>query len=160
MISMDELQHRFPYQFEGENIGYESYRGWLPILADACERIDAVLVDKRDFHWMQIKEKFGGARLYYQLGTSKRTIVDVQVSESVTTVKTPTRRGDPMAEAIDAIVDEAELRTKTSCIVCGAQAETAAYDGYLMTLCQAHQYPGQGTRQAFFKWLNKVLSAD
>jgi hypothetical protein len=143
MTPVEQLEARFPYMFAGESLSMEYYDGWLPIFAWACEQIDAVLGEnKRGFYWRQVKEKFGTARFYYRLGNAKRLIVDLSDGQGWhSVIKKPTKAGDPVADRIDAIVDEAEARTGSACMRCGAAAKTRAYDGYYLTLCKLHLPP-------------------
>lgn len=101
--------------------------------------------NKRGFYWRQVKEKFGSARFYYRLGTSKRLVVDLfdgQGGHSL--IKKATKDGDSVADRIDAIVDQAETKTCTTCMVCGAAAQTKPYDGYYLTVCALHVPDGRG----------------
>jgi hypothetical protein len=138
-----QLKARFPYMFEGEAISMEFYDGWLPIFAQACEQIDELLGDnKRGFYWRQVKEKFGTARLYYRMEGKRRLVVDViRGEEGNVLIKKPTKAGDSATDRIDAIVDQAEERTRTTCMVCGAAAQTRPYDGYYLTVCALHVPP-------------------
>jgi hypothetical protein len=140
MLSVEQLKSRYPYMFSRPNIGLEFYRGWMPILEDACAEIDAVLGErKQSFHWRQIKEKWGSARFYWALGRSKRTVIDIQGEEGeVVTFNSATAKGDSVAERIDAIVDAAEAKTRKTCIVCGAPGTLQSPDGYYLTLCSLH----------------------
>lgn len=140
MTPVDQLKARFPYMFRGEAISIELCDGWFPIFAEACRQIDEVLGEnKRGFCWIQLKEKFGSARFYYRLGNSKRIVVDLVDSQrGHTLIKDPTKDGDPTSDRIDAIVDQAEARTQTNCMICGAPAQTWPYGGYYMTLCPSH----------------------
>ena len=154
-FSPKALKARFPYMFEGENIGLSLYRGWLPILVWACEEIDAVLgANKRGFHWTQIKEKFGSGRFYYGMrrepGWKPRVIVNEQVSgdpgEWSRQVITPPGE-DPrsVSTVIADIVGRATTETTTACIVCGAAAKVRNYEGRYALLCDAHhpkRFPG------------------
>lgn len=64
-LTKEALQARFPYMFEGPHIGLDFHEGWMPILAAACEKVEAALgPDKAGFHFTQIKEKYGSARFY------------------------------------------------------------------------------------------------
>ena len=74
---------RFPYMFEGENIGLSVAAGWTAIFEKLCSDIDTLLgEDKRNFHWVQCKEKFGVARWYWEIEGVEPTIsVDIVTSE-------------------------------------------------------------------------------
>ncbi|MGJ7511304.1 hypothetical protein [Variovorax sp. GT1P44] len=152
MTSVEQLKARFPYMFEGQAISMEYYDGWLPIFVEACEQIDKVLGEnKRGFFWRQVKEKYGSARFYFRLGTSKRLVIDLSDGEGGHSVfKKATKKGDSVADRIDAILDQAEAKTCTTCMVCGAPAETKPYDGYYLTVCAAHVPPGRGRRSEEF----------
>ena len=53
--------------------------GWRSIFEKLCEDIDALLgLDKRGFHFIQCKEKFGSARWYWGMRKVKRPVrVDI-----------------------------------------------------------------------------------
>ena len=127
MTQVEQLKARFPYMFMGQNSGMEFYDGWLPIFVEACQQIDLVLGEnKRGFHWVQVKEKFGSARFYYRLGGAKRLVVDlIDGQGGHALIKRSTKEGDSDADRIDAIVDQAEAQTQTTCMVCGAAARNA-----------------------------------
>jgi hypothetical protein len=82
--------------------------GWDTIIADAVTAIEKHAVDAglKDFAIVQIKEKFGGLRIY----------------TSVTD------------DAIDGIVTTAEKRAAVTCEVCGAPGRMRD-GGWLKTLC-------------------------
>ncbi|MDM0104855.1 hypothetical protein QTH97_07915 [Variovorax sp. J22R24] len=131
--------------FMGKTVSLEFHDGWLPTFAETCEQIDKLLGEnKREFRWVQVKEKFGSARFYFRLGKSKRVVIDVidpQEKEGHALIKNATRIGDAVASRIDAIVDEAEAKTQMICMLCGADAQTRPFDGYYWTLCAAHAPP-------------------
>lgn len=103
--------------FAGPNIGLDVYDGWTPILAQACEEIDAILGEhKQGFHFSQIKEKYGGARYYFD-------------AVSVNSEK---------LKRIQILLDKAELATETACMLCGSPATIEKYGGWFMCLCDAH----------------------
>lgn len=37
-----QLEARFPSMFNGENIGFAHYRGWMPVVVRVCTKIDSV----------------------------------------------------------------------------------------------------------------------
>jgi hypothetical protein len=66
----DALRARYPYQFSRTfEYGLELPEGWRGIIEGTCEQVDALLeaenIPKRNFSWLQIKEKFGGLRMYW-----------------------------------------------------------------------------------------------
>lgn len=117
-MTKEELQARFPYMFEGPNIGLDLCDGWLPILTVACEKVDAILgPDKAGFFFHQIKEKYGGARFYFG-GSATMT--------------------EEIWKAIQAVLDNAETATETACMRCGAPAQIELYGTWYACLCQVH----------------------
>lgn len=117
MTSKAELKAKYPYMFEGHNIGIDLYDGWLPTISSACDAVDKLLgADKAGFHFSQVKEKFGSARIYWE---SK--ILDEEVEKGITR-----------------LIDRAEEATETLCMVCGAPAEIKKYCGWFACLCDVH----------------------
>lgn len=117
MKSKAELKAKYPYMFEGANIGIDLHDGWLPTFAAACDAVDKLLgVDKAGFHFSQVKEKFGSARIYWE---SK--VLDKEVEKGITR-----------------LIDGAEKATESLCMVCGAPAEIKKYGGWFACLCEVH----------------------
>lgn len=117
MTSKAELKTKYPYMFEGPNIGIDLYHGWLPTFEAACDAVDKLLgADKAGFHFRQVKEKFGSARIYW---ASKNQDKEVE-------------------NAISQVLDDAEKATESLCIVCGAPAEIKKYGGWSACLCDVH----------------------
>jgi hypothetical protein len=136
------LKRRFPYMFEGSNIGFDFYRGWMPIFAWACEEIDTVLgQDKRDFRWVQLKEKYGAARFYYAMGKSDAHPVEIDTPARLSSMRADPALEQVITRAVEDIVDKASAATESACVVCGSNATVQNYGGYLVNLCVVHQ-PG------------------
>lgn len=114
--------HRFHKFVPGADKLVEHWRppvgpGWFPLLYRALSEIDALVVPgETEFKVGQIKEKFGTLRFY----------VDVS--------------GPPeIVEKINAIADQAERETETTCEECGKLGKTSDWhDGYYQTLCADH----------------------
>ena len=140
MNQLEELRARFSYMFERAHIGLIFYAGWLPDFARTCEKIDAVLAeDKRDFHFVQAKEKFGATRYYYSLGGKKRKILDEILDvRSASQWRTATQRGDQVADEIDRLIDEAQQASGVTCMVCGAPGEIVPSPQRLRCVCKKH----------------------
>lgn len=138
---LDELKDRFPYQFEHLPSDVEFFAGWCAALARACEQIDAALgEDKRGWHWTQIKEKFGVARLYYRFGCSNTATLrlDIAARGNVASVQFLFAPHDSVAAQINGIVREAEAATASQCMVCGGLTQLKLYEGWWATLCDRH----------------------
>lgn len=91
-----------------ELFGYEMDDGWKPFVKEAVEKIVKLgrKVDK-DFQILQVKEKFGGLRIY----TS------------------------PDIDEVETIIEEAEKKAKITCERCGKEGSLQAKDRWLKTVC-------------------------
>jgi hypothetical protein len=106
--------------------------------------IDAMLGDDlaAGFQVIQIKEKFGGLRFYFELKGRKDFTVDVI---GVGRLQIPDLDEDeegqatrpPELERISALVQAAEEEASRTCEVCGAPGALAP-GGWIATLCQRH----------------------
>jgi hypothetical protein len=83
--------------------------GWTPIVATALAKMSAI---DPDFEIRQIKQKFGGLRLYY--------------------------RSDHWDDLQPAVI-EAELLCAQTCEQCGRAASLFSQNGWIRTLCADHQ---------------------
>ena len=115
----DNLYERFYYLFEGcrpkEQGGHFFCigPGWLSLLEETLEQIDHALKPRerkgsKRFQIGQIKEKFGGLRLYYDYGNSR----------------------------VDAIVRSAEDKSFTLCEACGSPGTLRERCGWYHTYCE------------------------
>jgi hypothetical protein len=115
---MNELKQRFPYQFEGKNIGIDIARGWDSLFTKLCEDIDAITGDDPrglhyGFRWVQVKEKFGTARLHWEISGPRERCYD--------------------------LVQAAQSQMGRICIICGtAPANIDDTGRYLLNLCEHH----------------------
>jgi hypothetical protein len=134
-----QLEARFPYMFNGENIGFAYFRGWMAVVVRVCTEIDSVLGDQReDFHWTQIKEKFGTLRLYYAFGTQSPVTMDFHSPAGLQSIRVQTGEPSPLGLVLDDSVVRAQDATASICMVCGAPARTQTYEHYRLTVCAAH----------------------
>jgi hypothetical protein len=158
------LKARFAYMFpEESSLGISFARGWLPLFERLCAEIDSVLgEERRRFHWVQVKEKYGSARFYWQLGRYDRPIaVDIIGPEATVSVKLPkSRRRRPvesdetLMERIGEIVRAAEDETRNICIACGELGQVDDTGGYLLVLCPEHGSHRRSGRLLRF-WLDE-----
>jgi hypothetical protein len=120
----------------------------MPIVAGLCMELDMLLgnfdeLDKlnkqrKQFQWLQMKEKMGSARLYFTLGDQKVTVLDFHYPEGTLSHLMLPKSPTDLFGQIHALVQTAQEETKTTCMVCGGIATTKNYGGYLQTLCEAH----------------------
>ncbi|MDD2881098.1 MAG: hypothetical protein PHQ58_11730 [Rhodoferax sp.] len=144
MKTLKEIKQLYPYQFKGKNLGFSIANGWLPEFSELCKKIDSLLGEnKRGFHWIQLKEKFGSARYYWSIkGKQDSVRVDLISTKKVVSYETspPSSKGQPQAlfDQISELIDAAEGKTRGHCIVCGAPGKIDQHEGYVLMLCDMH----------------------
>ena len=139
---------KYPYlAFDGQNIPYGAYgdtvdesvpEGWKKLFFDACDRINDVLSDagigRGDFHFLQVKEKFGALRCYWHIN--------------------PEEVGSICADAADDeirdILSDLEEDTARTCIVCGETA-TLQTTGWVLPYCRQCAEKAQAAANARHK---------
>ena len=147
MKTPKELRAKYQYMFEGDNIGLSISKGWFPIFSKLCQDIDTLLgPDKRGFHWRQCKEKFGTARWYWAMKGVKPSIrISVISQEGVTEFENKPKVSKTktasvhITQLIGELIDIAEKKTRSACIVCGEPGELDQHQGYVLLLCPAHK---------------------
>jgi hypothetical protein len=116
------LKARYPYQFEGQPISMSFSRGWFDLFAQLCEDIDKTLgEDKRGFHWIQIKEKFGAVRVYYQ--------IDPDTND----------REPEIAQQLMDLTMAAEVTSEHVCASCGRPGSISGTSRWKLALCDEHR---------------------
>ncbi len=145
MITPKQLQQRFAYMFEGDNIGISIPKGWMPEFAKLCEQIDELLGDdKHGFHWRQCKEKFGSARWYWTMKGGAKQALRIDVISNMQAVSTTLKSGKPtqpvpsLQDQIGQLIGEAEAKTQHACIVCGQSGKLDQQESYVLVLCADH----------------------
>lgn len=136
-----ELQATYPYMFSGRNIGLSISRGWFELFARLCHDIDQVLGnDKQNFHWSQLKEKFGAPRWYFDLGKQKsqKRIDLITGNSSLVKFRAKVKDKDVVRKAINDLVDKAEAIASKQCISCGSPGKNDATGGFYLVVCEKH----------------------
>lgn len=124
------IKARFP---ELVTVGFESLGGWFPLLERMFAEIREAIPPGREHEWnvRQIKEKFGGLRVYWDFGSAHRKL---RGEEAVAEV-------DRIRRQIDMAVTLAEFRADRTCDVCGSpgwHVVRGRPQGWHMTRCRAH----------------------
>lgn len=111
-----EVRRKHPRIFTDNDLGTGVGAGWWTLLDEAFTKIDAVLDENPSakLHIVQIKEKFGGLRVYCSFDGPE----DVN-------------------QLIDTIIQGAETQAGTTCEVCGEPGE-GRYGGWIKVLCDKH----------------------
>jgi len=149
LINPDQLIDALPYQFSGENIGIEFYRGWMDLFSRLCFAIDEALGDdKRGFHWTQVKEKWGSMRAYHHMDRSAEgaRYAPVKISsqqpngalKQVLVMNQGSAAGDAIGKRISDLIDAACEEAAHTCMVCGEPAEIKNL-GWVACLCDHHE---------------------
>lgn len=103
--------------FEGPSLGLYLFPGWIGPLATACIAADELLgADKAGFHFRQIKEKYGTARIYWE-----SRAIDEKVDKKIC-----------------ALFDAAEKASESLCMLCSAPAQVENHSGWWLCLCELH----------------------
>jgi hypothetical protein len=139
---MSELRiiEQFPEQFQGGPyfLGISIDFGWKPIVLDACREIQERLTpdELRRFHWIQLKEKFGGLRMYW--GPNNAIPVSIIGATGFHSLEIdsddPPGFSKPTLLAIREIVARVCERAGHTCEICGAVGRLYP-NGYWQTLC-------------------------
>lgn len=145
MKTPKELQNRYPYMFTGQHLGISVCKGWFPIFAKLCQDVDDLLGEnKQGFHWVQVKEKFGSARFYWELdkvGTRLRfdvlTSTGLQSGAVDTTGNDHSQNDNGLVAEIAKLEMAAEAATAGVCAACGEPGARHS-NAYFLTLCQTH----------------------
>jgi hypothetical protein len=138
------LKDRYPAMFAGELISFDAYRGWFALLVRLCADIDAALGEnKAVFRWVQIKEKFGTYRLYYDLDDDAPMALErVPGAGHLRLRSKPVLASGaapiPLAHQIRALVSRAEDATNGMCMACGQPAGVRSFGGNYLNLCELH----------------------
>lgn len=115
---INTLKARFTYMFAKPTIGLEFYKGWFPIVVGLCFEIDQVLGEHRaSFHWVQIKEKFGVMRLYFEFDGAP----------------------EPLWKILQKLISQAGQESARCCMVCGEPARLSRQSAWMATVCEVHE---------------------
>ena len=138
---IDTLVARFPRLFHGRQprVWSDLPPGWAEVAGQLFTDLDAMLDDDaaRTFEVVQIKEKFAGLRVYWQLGNEQTTVVDIHGSGSVPRVDKGPAKPTALFDRIRARVRQAGEQAATTCQHCGNGGASAGGSGWIVTLCEA-----------------------
>jgi len=111
ITTASELRERFPHMFAGTR--FELPPGWLGIFAILCEQVNRELseVERQQFRWIQVKEKFGMFRGYHE-GVTNKTLIYVET-----------------------MVNQMESLSVNTCQVCGQPGHKRVEGGCVRTSC-------------------------
>lgn len=136
---IDALVARFPRLFHGRHprVWSDLPQGWTELTSRLFVDLDAMLDDEaaRRFEIVQIKEKFAGLRVYWQLGKEQTTVLDIHGPGSIQRVEQVPAKPTLLFDRIRARVRQATEEAGTTCQRCGNGSATTNNSGYFVTLC-------------------------
>lgn len=144
MSPMLEPQFRaYPYMFAGQTLELAMSAGWYAPFVQLCAEIDAALGEhKHGFHWVQLKEKFGQPRWYWEMedeaGMQGDLWLDLQVGDPRQRMTFCKEVTGELRARIRALVDAATEMCSQRCMDCGAPALGYVIRGWVMVLCETH----------------------
>ena len=150
----DTIKLRFPNQFKGPYyLGTGIGEGWQELVTSACQRINDALTppELAIFHWIQIKQKFGGLKMYWgPHNTLPVTVIgpDEIAHLQVETKAAPAFSPETVAK-IRVIVQRASRQASRTCEVCGSHGRMYP-EGYWQTLCDTHAAEAKKTFPATY----------
>ena len=137
-----QLKRRYPEQFEDLPYYMVSIDpGWFEPIEAACRRIDALLTSKEKalFRWRQIKEKFGGLRMYWNEGGVYLDFIGPDSLAHIVVEPARPLLSEETRERIAGIVAQAAKQAARRCQVCGAPGQLRRrQNGWLVTACDRH----------------------
>lgn len=120
-IFKNNYEHLFTNCFE-----ISTLPGWDVLLTELCDKVDNFIKnnsnDIKTFSFVQIKEKFGYMRVYF----------DLECNDDVDNIQY-----DKIYKQLIHLVDQAEYKAQFICEVCGEPGQLRTLS-WLKTLCDDH----------------------
>ena len=113
--------------------------GWQSLLDRFFTDLDVMLDDEqaKGLRIEQIKEKFGGLRIYWRLGKQATTVIDVISEDSIQRLDQHPEAPAGSFDNVRARVLVAEEEAAQTCQRCGSPGAERRSRGWLITLCAA-----------------------
>jgi hypothetical protein len=135
-----ELNTRYPYLFAGPHIGHHVPPGWLSIVSELCAQIDRALTEAERplIYFTQIKEKFGGLRVYVNIAPLRIDILGDGESPGISGY-VGEGAAPSLFNRLSPLIHAAEEESYRTCIFCGAAWHLRREDrSWVLTLCDRH----------------------
>jgi len=137
---IDALVARFPRLFRSKHprVWSDLPQGWTELADQLFADLDAMLDDDaaRRFEVVQIKEKFAGLRVYWELGKEQTLVMDIIDTGSVQRVDKGPAKPTALFDRIRDRVKRAGEQAATTCQRCGNGSASAGGSGWIVTLCE------------------------
>ncbi|QTN22235.1 hypothetical protein HZ992_19030 [Rhizobacter sp. AJA081-3] len=119
--ALAQLVNEFPRVFKGlQPSGSYLSRGWVSLVRELVRDIDALIGDEHDFRILQLKEKFGTLRFYYQVDGRKTINADLFLPDGTKRIQIPPHDVDELFVKLRERVARAETDSAHICERCGA----------------------------------------
>jgi hypothetical protein len=131
----------FPRIFKGSppRVGFFTPRGWDDVLRTLFRDLDLLLDDRHAaiFRFEQIKEKFGGLRVYYSIAGSSELVIDILSEHGRASARTPPKSPkDFPSQAVDDAIARATDAAAHTCESCGRPGKLVDRRGWLRVCCE------------------------
>ena len=113
--------------------------GWTDVAGRLFADLDAMMSDAEaaKFLVVQVKEKYAGLRVYWELGGRGTTVIDAVSASGLGRFESGPANPTDLFTRIRARVRQAELEASVTCQKCGASGATAGGSNLIITLCEA-----------------------
>ena len=137
---IDALVTRFPRLFHDHQprVWSDLPQGWTEVADQLFADLNSIIDDDaaKRFEVVQIKEKFAGLRVYWELDKEKTTVMDIIGTGSVQRVDKVPAKPTVLFDRIKARVKQAGEQAATTCQRCGNGGASAGGSGWIVTLCE------------------------
>jgi hypothetical protein len=138
---IESLCLEFPRIFKGSppRGGFFTRRGWDDVVRTLFRDLDLLLDDRQAaiFRFEQIKEKFGGLRVYYSIAGSSELVIDILSEHGRASARIPPRSPDDFpSQAVDDAISRAVDAAARTCDSCGRPGKLADRQGWLRVCCE------------------------
>jgi hypothetical protein len=152
MKQNEELYDKYPMLFRQKDLsaqetcmcwGIACGDGWFNIIDDACKELtELAKANNAVIEFVQVKEKFGGLRLYIEIKqenkeTERAVVLDIMLTDSLMGQTLTTVPNETIWQKAHAITRKAEELSYKTCDVCGAPGEPRT-GGWIVTRCNDH----------------------
>jgi hypothetical protein len=133
-----------------EKWGFECAGGWYQLLRECFESIeiryavDGIRPDEIDFIPVQIKEKFGTLRLYYEYEDTPSGIIAIDILNTGESIRLEPKTVEDLDETkeqlrndIQSIVQATEEKSRHTCEMCGDGGELRKDLRRIRTMCNS-----------------------
>lgn len=138
---IDDLVVQFPRLFHGRppQTWSDLPPGWLGVAVDLFADLNRLLDDRsaEQFDVLQIKEKFAGLRVYWQLGAQQTDVIDLFGAGSIERIDIEPKRTTATFDLVKARINEAAVQASKTCQLCGELSGSGQSEGRLQTLCNS-----------------------